>query len=188
MHLLLLSNFGDIFVITESKSYFDIYFMEQALVEADLAEKNGDVPVGALIVKNRKILARAHNMREVLGDVTAHAEIIAIRKAAQETGSWLLEDCELYVTLEPCIMCFGAIVQARIAQVYFGAFDPKTGACGSLKELAGLSNSSINHHTKFQGGILKEKCSNKLKHFFQKKRNSAKLKNNIVTGGKENEQ
>ena len=99
MHLLLLSNFGDIFVITESKSSFDIYFMEQALVEADLAEKNGDVPVGALIVKNGKTLARAHNMREVLGDVTAHAEIIAIRKAAQAICRWMHKDCELYVTL-----------------------------------------------------------------------------------------
>jgi tRNA(adenine34) deaminase len=150
-------------------------FMEQALSEADLAEKNGDVPVGAVIVQSGQIIARGHNQREFANDTTAHAEIVAIRKACQKLQRWILDDCELYVTLEPCLMCFGAIIQARIANVYFGAYDPKTGACGSVAETAELKNSALNHHTNFVGGLLEEECAKKLKIFFQKKRCFAKL-------------
>ena len=150
-------------------------FMQQALSEADLAEQNGDVPVGAVIVKSGQIIARGHNKREFAIDTTAHAEIIAIRAACQKLGRWILDDCELYVTLEPCLMCFGAIIQARIANVYFGAYDPKTGACGSVAETATLKDSALNHHTNIVGGLLKEECAKKLTDFFQKKRLGAKL-------------
>lgn len=153
--------------------------MEQALLEADLAEKNGDVPVGAVIVRSGQIIASAHNMREALKDTTAHAEIIAIRKASKKLGVWILDDCQLYVTLEPCLMCFGAIIQARIPFVFYGAFDHKTGACGSVGEIANLKESSLNHHTHFIGGLLENECSKKLTYFFKKKRKSAKLTFNI---------
>ena len=150
-------------------------FMQQALSEADLAEQNGDVPVGAVIVKSGKIIARGHNKRELTSDTTAHAEIVAIRAACQKLQRWILDDCELYVTLEPCLMCFGAIIQARIANVYFGAYDPKTGACGSVAEMATLKDSELNHHTSIIGGLLEEECAKKLTDFFQKKRCCVKL-------------
>jgi len=151
-------------------------FMQQALSEADLAELNGDVPVGAVIVKSGQIIARGHNQREFAHDTTAHAEIVAIREACKKLQRWILDDCDLYVTLEPCLMCFGAIIQARIANVYFGAYDPKTGACGSVAETAALKESALNHHTRIAGGMLEEECAQKLKGFFQNKRDLAKLK------------
>ena len=160
-------------------------FMQQALSEADLAEQNGDVPVGAVIVKSGQIIARGHNKREFAIDTTAHAEIVAIRAACQKLGKWILNDCELYVTLEPCLMCFGAILQARIANVYFGAYDPKTGACGSVAEIATIKDSVLNHHTNIIGGLMEEDCSKKLTDFFQKKRYYAKA--NKVNGGEAKE-
>lgn len=147
-----------------------IHFMQVALLEASLAEKKGDVPIGAVIVRSEEIISRAHNMREHKSDATAHAEIIAIRKACQSLDRWILDDCQLYVTLEPCIMCFGAIIQSRIPEVYFGAYDPKTGACGSLVEINNLKTSSLNHHTEFTGGILAEESSVIIKKFFRKRR------------------
>lgn len=149
-------------------------FMEKALGQADLAEKKGDIPIGAIIVKSGKIIVKAHNRREYDRDATAHAEIVAIRLACKKLDQWILDDCQLYVTLEPCVMCFGAIIQSRISQVYFGAYDPKTGACGSLAEIENLTSSSINHHTTFTGGILEDRCSNKLKTFFAQKREKQK--------------
>ncbi|NLJ69968.1 MAG: nucleoside deaminase [Clostridiaceae bacterium] len=159
--------------------------MQQALLEADLAEQNGDVPVGAIIVKSGQIIARGHNKREFANDVTAHAEIVAIRKACKNLQRWILDDCELYVTLEPCLMCFGAIIQARIANIYFGAYDPKTGACGSVAEIATLKDSALNHHTNIVGGLLEEECAKKLTDFFQKKRYHSKLNKINKQGGKD---
>ena len=148
----------------------DEYYMKQALLEAQKAFDRDEVPVGAVVVCQDRIIARAHNLTEALNDVTAHAEMQAITAAANYLGGKYLQDCTLYVTLEPCVMCFGAIVQARIQDVYFGAYDPKTGACGSLSDLRNLKSSSINHHTCFHGGILLEVCSEQIKTFFKKKR------------------
>lgn len=149
-----------------------IKFMNLALAEADLAEEAGDVPVGAVLVCQGRVIARAHNRREKETDTTAHAEILAIRSACHKLGRWILDDCQLFVSLEPCLMCLGAIVQARIKEVYYGAYDPKTGACGSLPDLAQVKDSSINHHTSFQGGILAEEAGQKLKAFFRKRRSA----------------
>lgn len=146
------------------------YFMKEAIVEARLASAHDDVPIGAVIVQNGQIIAKAHNLREANQDTTAHAEIVAIQRACDTLQRWILDDCEMYVTLEPCTMCFGAIVQARIAKIYFGAFDTKTGACGSTQDLACLKDSSINHHSTFIGGMMEEECSTLIKEFFKKKR------------------
>lgn len=111
------------------------YFMKEALNEAKKALEKKEVPVGAIIVKDDKIISRAHNLKEVLNDATAHAEILAIRKASEFLGQWRLNGCNMYVTLEPCPMCAGAILQARISKLYIGTFDPTAGACGSVVNL-----------------------------------------------------
>ncbi len=154
-----------------------LYFMQKALEEAKIAALHDDVPIGAVIVKNHKIIARAHNQRELNHDTTAHAEIRAIQLAGEYLQAWILNDCQLYVTLEPCIMCFGAIIQARIPEIYFGAYDPKTGACGSHPDLANLKNTSVNHHSSFIGGIMEEECSFLLKEFFKQRRIEKKNQN-----------
>lgn len=110
-------------------------FMEMALKEAEKALLLGEIPVGALIVKDREVIAKSHNLCETHKDATAHAEILAIRKASQKLNRWRLDDCDLYVTIEPCAMCAGAIQNARLRRVYFGAFEPNTGACGSCTNL-----------------------------------------------------
>ncbi len=137
-------------------------FMEKAL---EIAQKSGkDIPVGAVLVKNGKILAQAHNKKEKLNDPTAHAEILVIREGAKKSGSWRLEDCSLYVTLEPCPMCAWAILQARIKSVYFGAYDSNYGAFSVFKEF------SSHLKTEIRGGILEEKCDNILKEYFKRLR------------------
>lgn len=137
-------------------------FMEKAL---EIAQKSGkDIPVGAVLVKNGKILAQAHNKKEKLNDPTAHAEILVIREGAKKSGSWRLEDCSLYVTLEPCPMCAWAILQARIKSVYFGAYDTNYGAFSVFKEFSSHSKTEI------KGGILEEKCDNILKEYFKRLR------------------
>lgn len=151
-------------------------YMKLALAEADLAEESGDVPVGAVLLCRGQVIAQAHNRREQDMDTTAHAEILAIRSACHKLGRWILDDCQLFVSLEPCLMCLGAIIQARIGQVYFAAYDPKTGACGSLPDLAQVKDSTINHHTSFQGGILAEEAGAKLKRFFRQRRSSKVIK------------
>jgi tRNA(adenine34) deaminase len=143
----------------------DERFMEQAIKEALDAELVGEVPIGAVIVKDNKIIARAHNLRETSKDPTAHAEILAIRAASQSIGGWRLTGCTLYVTLEPCPMCAGAIVQSRISRVVYGADDPKAGCAGTLMNL--LQEPRFNHQVAYQGGVLQEKCSCLLKEFFQ---------------------
>lgn len=142
-------------------------FMNVALEEAKKAILLDEVPVGAIIVKDNKVIARAHNLRENLNDSTAHAEIIAIREACRVLNSWRLTGCDMYVTLEPCIMCTGAIIQSRIRNLYIGTFDPRGGACGTVIDLPG--NDAFNHRVNV---IWKyeEECSDILSKFFQCKR------------------
>ena len=134
-----------------------------------MAADAGEVPVGAVIVRNGQVLASGHNNPIANHDPTAHAEIVALRAAANVLGNYRLEDCTLYVTLEPCVMCTGAILQARLPRVVFGASDPKTGAAGSVMDL--FREPKLNHQTRAEGGILAAECANLLTDFFQKKRN-----------------
>lgn len=152
------------------------YFMKEALKEAEKAYKKLEVPVGAIIVKDGKIIARAYNQKESKTDTTKHAEILAIQKASKKLNSWRLIDCEMYVTLEPCTMCAGAIINSRIKKVYIGAMDEKTGAVGSVLNL--FEDYKFNHKPEVEKGILKEDCESLLKQFFKELR---KLKSN---GGK----
>lgn len=142
----------------------DNYFMEQALAEAKKALAIAEVPIGALVVLNGEIIGRGHNQKETLKDPTAHAEIIAIREAARNLGSWRLTEADLYVTLEPCPMCAGAIVNARINRLIYGADDPKTGAVSSLMNL--VQDQRLNHQVEIVGGVCQEDCSQLLKDFF----------------------
>ncbi len=148
----------------------DIKFMKAALKEAEKAEKIGETPVGAVIVRNGKIIARGYNKRETKKNALMHAEIIAIDKACKKLGGWRLPECDIYVTLEPCPMCTGAIIQARIENVYFGAFDQKSGCLGSCCDLSGI----LPHKIQYEGGILKEKCEEILKNFFKSLRKREK--------------
>jgi tRNA(adenine34) deaminase len=148
------------------------HFMRLALEQAQQALTEDEVPVGAVIVHGDRIIAAAHNQREQLRDPTAHAEMIAITQAAESLGSWRLEDCLLYVTLEPCIMCSGAILQARIPVVVYGASDPKAGAVGSLFQL--LDDSRLNHRCQIVPGVLAPACGEILTGFFQAQRRLGK--------------
>ena len=140
-------------------------FMKVALKEAQKAYNKNEVPVGAVIVKDGVVIAKAHNLKEIKQDTTYHAELHAIQKASKKLGSWRLTDCEMYVTLEPCSMCAGALIQARIKKVYIGAMDYKTGSCGSVLNL--LKDYKFNHEVEIQTGVLKEECENILKSFFK---------------------
>lgn len=151
----------------------DENYMKFALEEAAKAERIGEVPIGAVIVKNDEVIARAHNLRETAQQPTAHAEHIAIERAAEAVGSWRLEDCTLYVTLEPCVMCSGAIVMSRIPRVVYGAVDPKGGCSGSLMDL--LQEPRFNHRAEVVSGVLEEECSQLLKNFFKQLRDKKKL-------------
>ncbi len=139
--------------------------MKEALKEAKKAFDKEEVPVGVVIVKNGKIIAKAHNMKEEKNDTTKHAEIIAIQRASKKIDNWRLNDCEMYVTLEPCPMCAGAIIQSRIKKVYIGAMDLKTGACGSVLNL--LKDYTFNHKVDVETDIMKEECEKILKDFFK---------------------
>ncbi len=144
-------------------------FMREALAEAQKAFQLDEVPIGAVVVKNGTIIGRGHNLRERMKDPTLHAEIIAIRQAAAALGGWRLTDCDLYVTVEPCPMCAGAILQARIRRVVFGARDPKAGCAGSLYNL--LEDPRFNHRAEVTEGIMKEPCSLIIREYFRLKRN-----------------
>jgi tRNA(adenine34) deaminase len=144
-------------------------FMRLAYQEAETALADDEVPVGAVIVHAGRVIARAHNQRERLRDPTAHAEMIAITQAAEALRGWRLIDCTLYVTLEPCPMCAGAILQARIPTLVYGASDPKAGAVHTLYQL--LSDPRLNHHVEIVSGVLLDPCRNILTRFFQQKRN-----------------
>lgn len=152
----------------EKVKEFDVFFMREALKEAEKAPEFDEVPVGAVIVADGEIIARAHNMRETAQDATAHAELMAIRRACEVLKSWRLTGCTLYVTLEPCPMCAGAIVLSRLDRVVFGAYDPKAGACGSLMNIP--EDGRFNHRPEMVPGVLAEECGMALKDFFKKKR------------------
>ena len=140
-------------------------YMQYAIREAQRAQEAGEVPVGCVIVYEGQIAGKAHNQREMLQDPTAHAEILAITQAANKLGSWRLEETKLYVTLEPCPMCAGAIILARVPEVYFGAYDPKAGACGTLMNL--LEDTRFNHQPKVYPGLLAGECGAMLTEFFR---------------------
>ncbi len=146
----------------------DERFMRMALAEARGGKESADVPVGCVIVRDGRVIGRGYNQRELLQDPTAHAEILAITAAAAEVESWRLERCTLYVTLEPCAMCAGAIVLARLPRVVFGAPDPKTGACGSLFNL--VQEPRLNHRVELLGGVLAEPCGELIRAFFRELR------------------
>ena len=145
----------------------DMFYMSEALKEAALAAEHGDVPVGAVVVCDGKIIAKAHNEREKNGMATAHAELLAIEEACRVKGSWRLSDCTLYVTLEPCPMCAGAIVNSRLGKVVFGAKDARAGALGSLID---LKNYPLNHKPQCLSGVMERECADILRIFFAKKR------------------
>lgn len=149
-------------------------YMKEALKEAKKAYEKLEVPVGAVIVKDNRIIARAHNLKETKKDTTNHAEILAIQKASKKLGAWRLNDCEMYVTLEPCSMCAGAIINSRIKKIYIGALDEKTGAAGSVLNL--FEDYKFNHKVEVEKGILKEECENILKSFFKELRKIKKDK------------
>ena len=148
-------------------------FMKEALKEAKKAYDKLEIPVGAVIVKDGKIIARAHNQKETKCDTTKHAEILAIQKASKKLKSWRLLNCEMYVTLEPCSMCAGAIINSRIKKVYIGAMDEKTGAVGSVFNL--FDDYKFNHKPEFETGILKDECEEILKSFFKELRKIKKV-------------
>lgn len=153
------------------------YYMRQALKEAEKAYKKLEVPVGAIIVKEGKIIARAHNQKETKTDTTKHAEIVAIQKASKKIGAWRLIDCEMYVTLEPCTMCAGAIINSRIKKIYIGAMDEKTGAVGSVLNL--FEDYTFNHKVESETGIMQEECEQILKQFFKELRKTKNEKQKI---------
>ena len=138
--------------------------------EAEKAALEGEVPVGAVIVKDGEIIARGHNQNETLKDPTAHAEVMALRQAGAVLGGWRLPGCEMYVTVEPCSMCAGAIVWARIQKLYIGAMDSKAGACGSVFNIP--QEQKLNHYVEIETGIMEQECSRIMKDFFKKLRNS----------------
>ena len=143
-------------------------YMKLALEMAKKAEKKDEVPIGAVIVLNGKVIAKAYNKKESKNLATAHAEILAINKASKKLKSWRLDGAELYVTLEPCPMCAGAITNARIKKVYFGAYEPKSGSAVSKFNI--LTESGLNHVTEYEGGVMEEECSSIIKNYFKKKR------------------
>ena len=145
----------------------DIFFMQLALEQAALAAEKGEVPVGAVICKDGQVLACAHNRRELDRNALAHAELLAIDTACKALGGWRLQDCDLYVTLEPCPMCTGAIINARIRRIVFGASDPKAGCCGSITDLPSMP---FNHHPEIVSGVCAEECASLLRDFFAKLR------------------
>jgi tRNA(adenine34) deaminase len=146
----------------------DADFMEQAIALAREAWKAGEVPVGAIIVREGRVVGRGRNSPIALRDPTAHAEVLALRDAALRLGNYRLPDCELFVTVEPCPMCLGAIFHARIRRLIYGARDPKSGACGSVVDL--VSEPRLNHHTQVEGGVLAEECARLLTEFFVQRR------------------
>jgi len=143
-------------------------YMRVAIDAAKVAEENGDVPIGAVIVYNKQIIAKAYNQRAQLNDPTAHAEIIALTQAAAFLENWRLHGCTMYVTLEPCAMCAGALVLGRLDRLVYGCEDPKAGACGSLYNI--VQDERLNHRLEVSGGVLADECSKLLQDFFKEKR------------------
>lgn len=159
--------------LTDPRHPFHLHHMAMALEEAEIAADEDEVPIGAVIVSSeRGVIARAHNQREQLKDPTAHAEMIALTQAAQALQSWRLENCFLYVTLEPCPMCAGAVVQARLPFVVYGCGDPKAGACHTLYQIP--TDTRLNHRAIVVGGVLTDRCASILSDFFSAKRRLGK--------------
>ncbi len=156
----------------------DEHFLKLAIQQAEIAEENGDVPIGAVIVHQNQIIAKAYNQREQLKDPTAHAEIIALTQAAAAMESWRLNDCTIYVTLEPCPMCAGALVLARIDRLVYGCDDPKTGAIKSLYNI--VQDDRLNHRLEVTSGVLADESSALLQDFFSHRRNENKNELNDV--------
>ncbi|MBI3754992.1 MAG: nucleoside deaminase [Deltaproteobacteria bacterium] len=144
--------------------------MEEALREAEKAAQKGEVPIGAVIVSDDKIIARGHNLKETSADPTAHAEIIAIKKASNKLGEWRLLNSTIYVTLEPCLMCMGALIQARVSRLVFGVYDPKAGACGSVYDVS--NDKRLNHRIEVTSDVMAGECEKILKDFFKDLRKS----------------
>jgi len=155
-------------IITVLEGKDDVHFMRMALIEADIAFHEGEVPVGAVLVKDGHVVATAHNCRESSNDPTGHAEVLAIRHGAQKCGGWRLADATLYVTKEPCIMCAGTMVNARLGRLVYGCKDEKRGGVESLYSL--LSDKRLNHRVEVLSGVLGEECADILKRFFQERR------------------
>lgn len=156
----------------------DHYFMKTALAEATIAEELGEVPVGAVVVHQGRVIGRGYNMRECSNDPTTHAEMLAIRQAAAELDSWRLLDCTLYVTLEPCVMCMGAIILARIPRLVYGCRDPRAGAVGSIYNFA--EDERFNHRVAVTEGVLQRECSQQLSDFFRRLREQKKQQKNTT--------
>lgn len=159
---------------TRRKLTEDEKYMKQALAQARKAEAIGDVPIGCVIVYEDRVIARGYNRRNKEGSVLAHAELAAMRKACRHIGDWRLEGCTMYVTLEPCQMCAGAIVQARVSRVVIGSMNPKAGCAGSILNL--LQMPRFNHQADVERGVLEEECSQMLSDFFKKLRKEQKAK------------
>lgn len=155
----------DVDIVIKCQEMINNKFMDAALKEAEKAFGKNEVPVGCVIVKDNKIIARAHNQRHSKNSVLGHAELIAIEKANKKLKTWILEGCTIYVTLEPCPMCAGAILQSRMDKVIFGAYEPKFGACGSIVNI--LAEEKFNHKVEIEGGVMEDKCKTLLKNFFQ---------------------
>ena len=151
-------------------------YMKEALAEAEAAGRLGEVPIGAVIVRDGEIIARGHNLTETRKDPTAHAEMNAIRQAAEVLGGWRLPGCEMYVTCEPCAMCAGALGWSRIEKLYIGAMDPKAGACGSIFDI--VEEPRLNHRIQVERGVMAEECSQLLKDFFAQLRTIKKNRRN----------
>jgi tRNA(adenine34) deaminase len=156
------------------KEYTDEDYMKEAIKEAKKAESLAEVPIGAIIVLDGKIISRAHNLRESKQSAVAHAEVLAIEQACHETGSWRLENATLYVTLEPCAMCSGAMILSRIKRVVYGAQDPKGGCAGTFMNL--LQDERFNHQSEVTSGVMEEECGQLLSDFFRKLRERRKIK------------
>ena len=146
----------------------DEHYMLEAIKAAEIAEENGDVPIGAVVVYENQIIGRAYNQREQINDPTAHAEIIALTQAAAFIASWRLHGCTIYVTLEPCAMCAGALVLGRLDRLVYGCEDPKAGACGSLYNI--VQDERLNHRLEITSGVLADECAKLLQDFFRQKR------------------
>ena len=158
--------------LEETQAQKDQQYLRAAITAAKIAEENGDVPIGAVIVYQNNIIARAYNQREQLQDPTAHAEIIALTQAAAALENWHLHGCTMYVTLEPCPMCAGALVLARMDRLVYGCDDPKAGACKSLYNI--VTDGRLNHRLEVTTGVLQEQCRRQLQEFFAKRRTENK--------------
>ncbi len=155
-------------MVNADQNPIDLKFMALAMKEAEKAKEKGEVPVGAVIVLNGKVVSRGHNTKETTDDPTAHAEILTLKKAAKKLGGWRLTDTTLYVTLEPCLMCMGAIIQARVTGLVLATMDPKAGACGSLYDIG--ADKRLNHLVDVTRGVMRTEASNILKAFFKELR------------------